>query len=149
MGAILAYLARNTRLLLAWSIFVAALAVFYAALTNSGVLSHIESLSSAVVSTVASVASAIPMRVSEVNAAIAYAIQESQGLGQLIFWLCGFDVLENILTYLIAQISTIMSTVTLVGSTALAFAGFLWVIRRAQRWAKATSGGDLNVDAVD
>lgn len=148
MGSITVYLLKYGKTLLAWSIFIAAAAVFYTALDNSGALAKAAEYESSVISAIAGVASAIPSRVGTVVSAINYSVSESD-FGSLLFWVAGFDILESIIAYLIAQINTIMAAVVYVGTTSLVFAGLVWVLRRAQRLVKITSGGDLDVSAVD
>lgn len=149
MGSIAAYILRHGRAVLAWGIFISGAAVFYAALDRYNAFSYISSSFSSALSLMGTTVSMIPASVSNFNQAIVDALDDSNGLAQLLFWLAGLDVAQSIFTYIIAQINTIVTAVVFVGTSSIVFAGFVFTVRKVQRWVRASSGGDLNVDLVD
>lgn len=149
MSALAVYLYRHGRVLLAWGLFISAAGVFYAAIDRYGALSTAGSLCSSAMSSLVDLASAVPSRVNDVSAVIQDSLEDSNGWGQWLWWLSGMDVLYQSVVYVVAQISGICTAVVSVMSAAIAFAGIVWIARKAQRWIKVTSGGDLNVEVVD
>lgn len=148
MGAITVYLMRHARMLLAWSMILASAAIFYSAINNSAAYQNMSTYVDRGVSRLSDLASAVPLRVAKFNRVVHDILAETE-LAQWLFWMAGLDVASDIVEFVVANISAVMSATVAVGAAGLALAGLLWALRRTQRFIRVMSGGDLNVDVVD
>lgn len=148
MGAIAVWVLEHGKMVLAWSILLTAFALFVSSVRSSTMFTRVGGAIDTVVSGCADAAALVPQSVANINRAIGDALDESNGFGQLIFYLSGLDTLQSMFTFIAAQISAIITGVVAVGSSALSLAGIAWLLKRSQRWIVAISGGRLNGSQV-
>lgn len=144
MGAIAVYLYKHAKELIAWAALLAAIALCVDQLRHSQVATLFDSVMTDATNLVAEAITLVPRTVSQINTAIVEAVRDGDGWVDLIFWLFGLDVVVSMFTFVSAQISAIITTVnaTVVGiGTTI---GFVWVLKRVQRWVIALSGGSLS-----
>lgn len=144
MGAIAVWVLEHGKVVLAWSILLTAFALFVSSVSSSSMFTRVGGSIDAVVSGCADAAALVPSSVSAINSAIRDSLDESNGFGQLIYYLSGLDTLQSMLTFIAAQFSAIITGVVAIGSSALSLASIAWLLKRTQRWIVAISGGRLN-----
>lgn len=139
MGAVLVWLAERAKLIAAWTMILGAWALLVNAVFHSAAFSSISSGFSSALSMLVSAASLVPSSVSSIHTAISQSL-EDDGFPALMYWLCGFDMVLSMVSFISAQVSGIVTMVVGLGTSSLALYSLVWTFRQTSRLANVIGG---------